>query len=117
MGAIEREIDRYADEMGLLEARENRSEKRFIDEREGLAESLASGHEVQVSQGVTLDFDAVMENLFHRDEQVKSAYKLCMMNSGVGGLHIKRMITEIAQELIDDYAKEFKAEMEKFYEH
>lgn len=117
MGAVERDIDRYSDEMGRLDERESRAEQRFIDEREDLAERLAAGHEIRVNKTIKLDFDDILDSFFHREKQVKATFKLCMMNSGVGGLHMKRMITEIAQELVDDFSEEIKAEMENDNEH
>lgn len=117
MGAVERDIDWYADEEGKRQEREDRAEQWFIDERENLANRLASGADVKVNESLTLDFDSVMDNLYHRDEQLKAAFKLCMVNSGIGGLHLKRMVTEIAQEVIDEASGELRTEMEKEYEH
>lgn len=117
MGAVERDIDWYADEEGRQQEREDKAEQWFIDERENLADRLSSGAALKVNERLTLDFDAVMENLYHRDEQLKAAFRLCMVNSGLGGLHLKKMISEIALEVVDEASGEFRDKMEKEYEH
>jgi hypothetical protein len=117
MGAFEREADRHADEMGRLEARENYAEQRFLDERESLAETLASGQSIQ-ADGKALDYDDLLDHLYiNRDDQLRAAFRLCMVSEALGGRHLKRILEESATELVDKYAKEFRSDMEKDYEH
>lgn len=117
MGAFELEADRHADEMGRLEARENYAEQRFLDERECLAEQLASGNSI-TADGATLNYDEILEHLCsNRDDQLRAAFRLCMVNSGLGGLHLKRILEEVATEIVDKFAKEIRSDMEKDYEH
>jgi len=115
MGAVERDIDRHADEEGERQAREDYAEQRFKDERADLAEQLAAGNKVSVNEHLTLEFETVMNNLFFRDEQLETGLRLCMVNSGLGGIRLKRIITEIAQEVVDERAGEFKGDFENDY--
>lgn len=116
MGAFSRAADQHAEETGSMEALDMYLESLFSDKREDLAEQIASDQKVKIGNKV-IDFETVVESLYYRDKELMAAFKLCMVNSSLGGIHIKRLITEVAQEVIDDLESDiqesFKKELEE----
>jgi len=114
MGAVEREIDRYAEELGQLGDIEDQVETAWIEQREELAERLAKGADIRVDGRTLLDATDVCDRLFsNQSKEANDAMVLCVNNPTLGGKHMARMMRKAAEELIDSFSDRFKAEIEK----
>jgi|SRR5690554_749362 len=114
MGAVEREIDRYAEELGQLDDIEDQVETAWIEQREELAERLAKGADIRVDGRTLLDATDVCDRLFsNQAKEANDAMVLCVNNPILGGKHMARMMRKAAEELIDSFSDRFKAEIEK----
>lgn len=113
MGAIELQIARYADEQGRKDALDEQTETAWLEAREDLAEQLANDQALKLNGRILLTFEDVENWLFERrPEEMRQAMILCVANHGLGGKHMKRLIEEAAQAVVDNYADNFKQEIQ-----
>ena len=118
MGAVERQIDRHADELGRLEDIENRVDKVWREQRDELAERLAKGSSLRALGEVVLEADDVADRLFgDNPDEANSAMVLCVNNPQLGGKHIARMMREAAEKLVEESSSRFKADIENDIEN
>jgi len=118
MGAIELQIDRYADEQGRLDAIEAYVEREWDKTRDELADKLANGERLEADERVVLDFGDVNDRLWSLyPQQGEAALKLCAQSPSLGGRHMQRLLFDIAQELVNAFSDAFKKDLEESYEH
>ena len=118
MAAIELQIDRHADEIGFLEARDHFVEQQWRDQRDELADKLANGTQLATEAGTVLTFGDVTNRLWSNyPEQGEAAMKLCAQCPSLGGRHMQRLLFDIAVELVEAFSDAFKTDLENDYEH
>lgn len=114
MGAVEQDIDRYAEELSELDAMDEAVDKQWSEAREALAEQLAAGKTLKAGGRPVLSKDDVVDHLFfEKPDEANTAMVLCFISPAIGGKHIKRLMEEMALDLLDDYADAFKDDIQR----
>lgn len=113
MGAIELEIDRHADELGRLERIEQRVEREWDRVKDNLIHDLARGEALKVGKRTLLDFNDVVDRLWEeQNDPARAASLQCSLDPERGGKQMQQLLEQMAEDLVNQYADDFKRDME-----
>jgi hypothetical protein len=114
MGVIESQIDRYADEQGELDRKDERVKRAWESVREDMADQLISGKPLEASCGTVLSFGDITDRLWSLyPSRGEAALRLCVGSHELGGKHTHNLLYDIALELVDNFADAFKKDLEQ----
>ena len=92
---------------------EQLSEKWFASQREELAACLAAGEAIHAGGSTLLTFEDVEGRLYPaRASEVTATMILCTESPELGGKHFRKLLQEVALELVDDFQDGIKADYE-----
>lgn len=92
---------------------EARKERYWLDVREELADTLAKGEGLKAGDSIVLEFGDVVDRIWSLyPERGQAAMELCGRSPELGGSHMKRLLVEMAQELVDGFSDAFTDDVE-----
>jgi len=113
MGAVEQDIDRYAEELSELDAFDEQVEKAWEESRDTLCETLAAGKPLFV-QGKTIltKYDLVDGMFDHYPDEANEAVIQALTDPDSGLPEVGRIARLAAEKLVDDFSDRFKQDIE-----
>lgn len=113
-GYFELQADRHADEQGQIDRIEHQVEKAWDRERGELIAMLAMGKPLTALGKPLLDFIDVRDRMAEEHDKAQDAcFILSATHPDLAGHHMKKLVEQVAEELVDLFADDLRADIQR----